>query len=177
MMDLKEKLKAAATSEIARLSPEAPSPARVAGLLIQVKRMVTKSKGEQMAKAVLEDLSGEIDLLIFPKAYASGLDKQLKVGSIVCVCGRLSFRGEGPEASPELIVEEILPLDMALLRYGRKLRIRAPEALDEEALQRLRLALGSHPGNCPVAVEFETSQGRAVLDTDQKVRLDQNLRE
>jgi DNA polymerase-3 subunit alpha len=146
-------------------------------MMTQVKRMVTKSKGEQMAKAVLEDLSGEIDMLIFPKAYASGLDKQLKVGSIVCVSGRLSFRGEGPESPAEMIVEEIIPLDMAVLRYGRRLRILAARGLDEGALERLRMAFSSHPGNCPVSLEIATPEGDAVLDTDQKVRLDQNLLE
>jgi DNA polymerase-3 subunit alpha len=180
LLGVKEKLKAAATSEIAALSPaklDTNQKVRLAGLMVQVKRMVTKSKGEQMAKARLEDLSGEIDLLIFPKAYASGLDKQLKVGSIVCVSGRLSFRGEGPESPAEMIVEEIMPVDMAVLRYGRKLRLKAPGGLEDAALERLRMAFASHPGNCPVSIELATPEGDAVLDTDQKVRLDQNLLE
>ncbi|MBI3551996.1 MAG: DNA polymerase III subunit alpha [Elusimicrobia bacterium] len=177
LLGVKEKLKAAATREIAQLTPEVPSPVRLAGLMIQVKRMVTKSKGEQMAKAVLEDLSGEIDLLIFPKAYASGLDKQLKVGSIVCVSGRLSFRGEGPESPAEMIVDEIAPIDLAVLRYGRKLRIVARGGLEDAALDKLKMLFATHPGNCPVSVEIATPEGDAILDTDQKVRLDQNLLE
>lgn len=159
------------------MTPDVPSPVRLAGLMIQVKRMVTKSKGEQMAKAVLEDLSGEIDLLIFPKAYASGLGQQLKVGAIVCVSGRVSFRGESAEAGAELIVEDISPIDMAVLRYGRKLRLLARQELDEAVLERLRMAFVSFPGNCPVALEWETPEGAAVLETDQKVRLDKNLLE
>ncbi len=178
LLGVREKLAAIATHEIAGLSPEITAPVRVAGLITQVKRMVTKSKGEQWARGVLEDLSGEIALLVFPRAYASGLAQQLKIGEVVAAAGRLSFRGEGPESAPELIAEEILPLELALLRYGRRLRLKATAAaLEEEALAALKEALEAHPGSCPVLLEHETPEGAAVLELEQGVRLDLNLLE
>ncbi|OGR87587.1 MAG: DNA polymerase III subunit alpha [Elusimicrobia bacterium RIFCSPHIGHO2_02_FULL_57_9] len=177
LVDVKDKLKAVSTHEIASLSSDIQGLVRVAGMINQVKRMVTKSKGEQWARATLEDLSGEIALLIFPRAYASGLSRQLAPGSISSVSGRLSFRGEGPEAEPELIVDEIQPLDMALIRFGRKLYLAGASGLEEDALQRLRQAMDRHPGNCPVFLDHETPEGTAVLELDQRVRLDENLLE
>ncbi len=176
LLGVKDQLKGVATHEIAALNAEITAPVRVAGLITQVKRAVTKSKGEQWASANLEDLSGEIRLLVFPRAYASGLGQQLKVGAIVTAAGRLSVRGEGAESAPELIVDEIQPLELAMLRFGRKLRIFAhAEALEESVLERLRSALEEHPGRCPVVMEHETPEGRAVLELEHKVRLDQNL--
>ena len=178
LLGVQAKLKCAATHEIEKLSAEITTPVRVAGLITQVKRMVTKSKGEQWARGVLEDLTGEIALLVFPRAFASGLAQLLKTGAIVSASGRLSFRGEGPESAPELIVEEIQPLDMAVMRFGRKLRLSCDAAaFESERLERLRKALERHPGSCPVTLEHETPGGTAVLEADQRVRLDQNLLE
>jgi DNA polymerase-3 subunit alpha len=148
----------------------------VAGLLNQVKRMVTKSKGEQWASAELEDLSGEIRLLVFPRAYASGLSQKLTVGETVMVSGRLSFRGDGAEGGPEMIVEDIVPVDAALMRLGRRLRLLArPEQMEDSVLEKLRQVLEDHMGNCPVVLEHKAPEGLVELELDHKVRLDQNL--
>ena len=176
LISVQHKLKAVATHDISKLNPEITTNVRIAGILNQVKRMVTKSKGEQWASAELEDLSGEIRLLVFPRAYASGLSQALQVGSIMSASGRLSFKGEGPESAPELIVDELVPLDFALIRFGKKLRILAHEdALTDESLENLRLTLAGQPGSCPVVIEHETPDGTAVLEIDQRVRLSQPL--
>jgi len=178
LLGVQGKLKCAATHEIAKLSSEITTPVRVAGLITQVKRMVTKSKGEQWARGVLEDLTGEISLLVFPRAYASGLSQLLRAGAIVSASGRLSSRGEGPESAIELIVDEIQPLDMAVIRFGRRLRLSCDAAaFESERLERLRKALEQYPGSTPVTLEHEVVGGTAILEADQRVRLDQNLLE
>jgi len=185
LLSVKDRLSCAATHEIAALSQDISGPVRLAGLLVHVKRMVTKSKGENMAKATLEDLSGEIDLLIFPKAYASGLGDRLKVGEFVAVSGRLSFRGEGPggksespspEGSAEIIVDDIMPLDAALVRFGRRLKLfPGAKAGDAAALEELKAVLETAHGSCHVLLEQRTAEGLAWLETDYWVRPEQNL--
>ncbi|MDE2314323.1 MAG: hypothetical protein KGL04_09135, partial [Elusimicrobia bacterium] len=185
LLSVKDRLACAATHDIANLKPDIAGPVRLAGLLVQVKRMVTKSKGENMAKAKLEDLSGEIDLLIFPKAYAAGLGERLKVGEFVAVSGRVSFRGEGPggktdgpglEGSAEIIADDILPLDAALIRFGRRLRLfPGAKAGDAVALEELKNALETSHGSCHVLLEQRTAEGVAWLETDYRVRPEQNL--
>ncbi|MBU6428972.1 MAG: DNA polymerase III subunit alpha, partial [Cyanobacteria bacterium REEB65] len=58
LLEVRHKVKAVATHEIAKLSAEITAPVRLAGMINQVKRMVTKAKGEQWASGELEDLSG-----------------------------------------------------------------------------------------------------------------------
>ncbi|MEK7073956.1 MAG: OB-fold nucleic acid binding domain-containing protein, partial [Patescibacteria group bacterium] len=43
---------------------------QVRGLVTQVKKIVTKSSGSEMAFVRLEDLTGNIEVVIFPKMYA-----------------------------------------------------------------------------------------------------------
>ena len=182
LLSVKELLRVAASHEIVQLTAEITKPVRLAGMISQVKRMVTKEEGKQWAKCIFEDLSGEISLLVFPKRYADGLGNQLKVGAIVAVEGRLSFRGDVGDAAgagaPELVVQDILPLETAASRNARRLRLSCdPEALGDVALEELREILERSPGPCPVILEHETPEGTAILELDACVMVDKNLLE
>ncbi|MCX5797818.1 MAG: DNA polymerase III subunit alpha [Elusimicrobia bacterium] len=182
LLGVQSLLRAAASHEISQLTAELTTPVRLAGMISQVKRMVTKKDGKQYAKCVFEDLSGEITLLIFPQRYAEGLGNQLKVGAIVAVEGKLSFRGDVGDAAaagaPELIVQDILQLETAASRNARRLRLTCdPEALSDAVLEALREALERSPGPCPVILEHETPEGTAVLELDARVTVDKNLLE
>ncbi|MFA6316205.1 MAG: DNA polymerase III subunit alpha [Elusimicrobiota bacterium] len=185
LLQVREQLRAVATHEIAALTPQITTPVRLAGLLTQVKRKITK-KGEQMAEAVLEDLSGSIRLLVFPRAYAGGhgrapLGEKLLAGTTVVAGGKLSFSksgGDEAEGGPELFLDELSPLAEALPRYARKLVIACePSSLDEGALRALRTALEEHRGRCPVELQHQTPDGVEVLEVEQHVLIDQNLLE
>ena len=112
------------------------------------------------------------------RAYAGGLQHQLKVGAVVAASGRLSFRSEGPHAAAELIVDDIQPLEAAVARYARQLRLDCdPSALPDEKLEELREALDSSPGACRVVFAHETAEGISFLELDARVNVTQNLLE
>ncbi len=172
---LKDRLDALATHPLAAL-PKTAETVRVAGMLTSVKRMITKEKKEPWARATLEDLSGEVPLLAFPKKYAE-LGERLKTGEIVVVMGRTSFRGEGEAQEAEIICEEVLPLDQALARWTVGLTVRLSTAgLEEQELEALRATFEKHRGSCRVALSVDTpGHGAAVIETDEKVRLSPQL--
>src|SRR5207245_7608473 len=58
--------------------PSSGSLVRLAGMISNVRRLVTKAKKEPYARCRFEDLEGEVDLIIFPKAYAGGISLYLK---------------------------------------------------------------------------------------------------
>lgn len=90
--------------------------------------------------------------------------------------GRLSFNNAGQEGTPELIVKDIMPLDVAVMRYAKKLRLSCKNAaLEDHILEALGRAFEAHPGKCPVVLEHETPEGLALLEVDRRVRLDKNL--
>ncbi len=179
LLGVKEFLRAAASHEIVGLKGGDSTPVRLAGMIVQVKRMVTKKDGRQYAKCQFEDLSGEITLLIFPKRYAEGLGERLKVGAIVAVEGKLSLRGDGDEAAtPEVQVQDILPLETAASRHARRLRLAYdPAILSDSALEDLRAVLERQSGPCPVSLEHDTPEGTEILELDCRVTLSQNLLE
>jgi DNA polymerase-3 subunit alpha len=69
---------------------EDDSPVRVAGLVTAVRRTMTKAQA-QMLIATIEDMSGSIECVVFPKSYAS-LQAFFVEDEIVTVNGRLRLR-------------------------------------------------------------------------------------
>jgi DNA polymerase-3 subunit alpha len=177
LLSVKPQLKAAATHEVSQLTPAITTPVRLAGMISRTRKMVSKKTGEPWVICTLEDLTGEITALCFPKTYAAGVNNLGKVGAFVAVTGRLSFKGEevGAGATAELIVDEMAPLDQSVTKFAKRLRLKCDPTVGTEKLEQLRDALEKHPGTCPVVLEQETQEGLAMLDTELRVVLNQAL--
>ena len=181
-----ERLRCVATHSISQLQEGCPPKVRLAGILNQVKKGPTR-KGEQMGRAILEDLSGEVEIIVFPKAFASGTGEQLRTNAIVAVGGRVEFRTDfhgkepsGAEAqekpTPQLIVDEILPLELAVGIYARGLVLSIASAgLEEAFLEELRRILRRFPGRIPVQLRVTTHGGQALIETEETVDLQDKL--
>jgi len=131
------------------------------GILSGVRRRSTKSK-QLMANALLEDLYGIIEIVIFPSVYAK-CEALLVDDTIVRVSGRVDVR-EGE--APQLLVESVTPFNQEDAQFeGKKLYVRIPEDEDKERLCRI---LSTSSGIEPVAV--------AVDATGEKFRTNGRLR-
>jgi len=62
----------------------------IAGLIKNIKKIITK-KGDPMVFIQLEDFTGSIEIIVFPKILNNYLNL-IKEGKIVTVCGKISFR-------------------------------------------------------------------------------------
>ncbi|MFH1880948.1 MAG: OB-fold nucleic acid binding domain-containing protein, partial [Bacillota bacterium] len=77
----------------------------MAGILALAKNRITK-KGSMMGILTLEDLTGQIEGLVFPKIYEKVAD-QLNADQLVILAGKLSFR---EDEEPKLLVDTVQPL-------------------------------------------------------------------
>ena len=78
----------------------------MAGILTEVKGKATK-KGDYMAFVTLEDLTGQIEGLVFPKTYER-YQGMLNEDQAVVLRGKISIR---EEESPKLLVEQVTRID------------------------------------------------------------------
>jgi DNA polymerase-3 subunit alpha len=92
-------------------------------------RVVKSRKGDLYAQAVLEDMAGSVEVIVFPEAYKRLADK-LKMEVPVMVRGAVRVE-EG--ANPKLAISTITSLDEAKPKLPRSLRIRLP--LDNAQLE------------------------------------------
>ncbi len=77
----------------------------MAGILALAKSRITK-KGAMMGIITLEDLTGQLEGLVFPKIYDQFVD-QLQTDQLVILGGKLSFR---EEEEPKLLVDTVQAL-------------------------------------------------------------------
>src|SRR5690242_4754502 len=93
----------------------------IGGIIANV-RVLKSKRGDLYAQATLEDMTGSLDMLVFPDAYKR-LGERLKLEVPVLV--RSGVRVE-EGASPKLTVSDIIPLEDARPKLANHLRIRIP---------------------------------------------------
>ena len=79
-------------------------PVTMAGILTAARGRATR-KGAYMGILTLEDLTGQIEGLVFPKVYEQ-YEQELAVDAMVVLQGKLSVREEEP---PKLLVDKVIP--------------------------------------------------------------------
>ncbi|MCC7023595.1 MAG: DNA polymerase III subunit alpha [Thermomicrobiales bacterium] len=149
-------------SEIAQLE-ERPvgSPVRVLAMVANVRRIVTKTN-RTMAVAIFEDLSGRVDVVLFPEAYERQ-SELLADGAILDVRGRLERRGEALQIVCESLTAE-LPAAVAAPEEPDPVIVRFAPSGDEwaeiRAMQQADEIIQRYEGANPVVLEIPVQAGQ-----------------
>ena len=132
--------------------------ATIGGMLTKIKLTTTKKTNEQMAVCRLEDLEGDVEVLVFPNTF-SQLAPQLKPNAVVFVEGRVAVR----EDEPRLIAQQIVPIEQGAGKLARavELILRNPNPA-KEFLEQLKELLARYPGTVPVYLRLELPQEPAM---------------
>ncbi len=123
----------------------------VGGMIAECKRIRTK-KGDPMMFATLDDLEGQVELLVFNSSYAANADK-VDVDKIVIVRGRVDHKEEGETKLVAQEVEAFEPSPEEVLRAAeqepivRRLTIHVGLGVPESFLEDLREVVSHHPGD------------------------------
>jgi DNA polymerase-3 subunit alpha len=147
-----EEFRALTTEEIGAMKSSTGKDEIYAGGLIAGLRVQKSRKGDLYAQGTLEDMTGAVDILVFPEAYRRLADK-LRLTVPVLVRGGVRVE-EG--SNPKLTVGDIAPLDQAQPKLPRSLRIRIPlEAATESTVDSLHSLCSEHKGEAKVLFDLE----------------------
>jgi DNA polymerase-3 subunit alpha len=125
---------------------------QVAGTMHGLRVQKTKREGKLYAQATLEDATGKIDIIAFPRDYER-LSEQLKIEAPVLVRGTLS--GD-EDSAPKISVSGIVPLDDVKVKLPAAVRIRISlDRATEEMLASVRSAAEAAPGPGKVMIYLE----------------------
>ncbi len=156
---------------------------RVAGLVREVRRVVTR-KGQIMAYATLEDLTGSVDVVLFPRVFEQAR-LLFEPDKVVVVQGKVdaragSTRGSGAAASPvepeieaevetASVVAEAAWLwdDPECVPVSRRqlVHVRIPNG-DDGLAERLEAVLARHPGTDEVVLHVVVGSREVVVNAD-----------
>jgi DNA polymerase-3 subunit alpha len=126
----------------------------VGGMIAECKRIRTK-KGEPMMFATLDDLEGQVEMLVFNSAYAKN-EGQVDVDRVVLVRGRVDHKeaGETKLVAQEVEAFEPTPEEVAAAAAAaaqgpvvRRLTLHLSAGVPEAFLVDLREVVGHHPGD------------------------------
>jgi DNA polymerase-3 subunit alpha len=149
----------------------------VGGMIAECKRIRTK-KGDPMMFATLDDLEGQVELLVFNSAYAANADK-VDVDKIVIVRGRVDHKEEGETKLVAQEVEAFEPSPEEVLQATelathepevRRLTLQVSGGVPETFLEELREVVSHHRGDHELLVEVGELQ--LVLGPDWRVSAD-----
>jgi len=122
--------------------------------LISGLRVLKSKKGDMYAQAVLEDMTGTIEAVIFPEAYKR-LQEILKQEIPMLV--RCSVRVED-EAAPKIAISQLTPLEEAQPKLPRAIRIRVPlDSATPSTVDALHSICREKKGEAKVLFDMERS--------------------
>jgi len=134
------------------------STVQVVGVVESMKVKRTK-KGDKMAVISLEDLSGSIEVIIFPDLFSS-TSSLLKSDDPLLVTGGL----EKTETSMKIIAKELTTLDAAREKFLRALELPlGEEAINDELLDDIKALAFTYPGECQLRFRVCSSNGQSYL--------------
>jgi len=138
---------------------------QVAGMMQGLRVQKTKRDGKLYAQACLEDATGKIDIIAFPRDYER-LSEQMKIEAPVLVRGVLS--GD-EDSAPKISVSQIVPLESVQVKLPLGVRIRISlDRATEELLSSLKSAADAAPGPGKVMIFLEKKgEFQVILEPDQ----------
>ncbi len=129
---------------------------RLGGLVTGVKKKATKSGNGMMGFVTLEDLTGSIELTVFPTVLQK-FSSLLEQDSAVCVSGRVSMR---EDQANTVVADEVVPLSSGMVSQKLYLKLKPGNAT---VLPRLKQLLQRFPGNIPVIIYDEESNKKMLV--------------
>jgi DNA polymerase-3 subunit alpha len=138
----------------------------IGGIVSSVKQLTTK-KGDPMVFLGLDDLTGEVEVVVFNSVYAAARELCVADGVLV-VKGRVDHKQEG---ETKIIALEVSAFEAARVPTEVRLKVDA-RAAPAGIVRELGHVVKDFPGEARVVVALETSDGPRTLELgpDYRVR-------
>lgn len=139
----------------------------IGGIAIKIKTQATR-KGKLMAYLTLEDLTGFVEIVVFPDVLKAS-EPFLKIDHLILIKGHIDSSNE----TTKIIAKEILPLTKAGEKWTGKVHINIQTAgLEKDFLEKLKSILEAHHGKNEIFIHLISPDGQTVsLKTASQLRV------
>jgi DNA polymerase-3 subunit alpha len=128
---------------------------RLVGLIQNVKLTNTKRTNERMAILKLEDIDGDVEVVVFPSTYAQ-LSTYLQEGEVVFLRGKVNFRDE----EAKIIANEMQRIH-EVYNAIKSIKVDLSQ-FSSNRLAELEKRLATFPGKVPVYLQLSTKENKGV---------------
>jgi DNA polymerase-3 subunit alpha len=158
----------------------------IGGVIVEVKKVVTKKSGAEMAFVRIFDGISELECVVFPKTYLECRDILVKE-EVVLIEGKVDKR----EDTWSVLIDTIEVFDPETARMATKaifenmdggrritrgMEVKVPNGADTEMLQKINSILRSNPGDMPVNLLLQSNGATRKLPLKLSVSGDTELK-
>lgn len=143
---------------IAQLNPSVSKKAWICGLVVGIKRIITK-RGKKLTILCLEDKASKLDIVVFSE-IDDALQTDIQVKQIWVVEGEISH--DEYSGGVKMTANQLLSISEARTRFGRCLTL----ALTHESkaiVPALQAMLKANKGDCLVQIDYSNQAANAIL--------------
>ena len=146
----------------------------IGGMITKTRYHITKkgrNAGAQMVVFILEDLQGEVEVVLFPEALKR-CGQMLGEDKVVFVRGKVDCRRE----KPNIFADELIDLDEVTEKLAARVRI----SLDSKDITKEKIAViknicQNHRGKSPVCIVVNTEKGKINAAADKKLAVNPDV--
>ena len=133
--------------------------------LVQSKKIITTKKGDKMAFAQCEDLTGSAEVIIFPSVFAK-VEQLLDQHNVFVIKGFLDITSQ---ATCKIKANELIPASTVFeaTQAFKSLTVTLPTAFTSELIESLKTMLPK--GSVPLQIAFTENNQQLVLQASTKV--------
>ena len=137
----------------------------VGGLIVECKEIVTK-KGQPMAFLQLEDLTGRVEVIVFPNSYKKYKDI-LYLNNIVGLSGKLEFSNHDEDDGEEekVYIPKILLYKIKTLKMRENIKEYVLTMNKNDDFKKVSKIVADNPGKVPIYIDYY----RFKIETNNKI--------
>ena len=160
------------TSELAQ--PNGEKQVVIGGMVTKTRFNVTKSgrnAGSKMAVFTLEDLQGQIEVVMFPEVLTK-YGSILAEDKVVFVKGKADYRRE----TPNIIAEELISLEEVRDKLAAKVKLKLDsKEITQETVAQIKTICKYHKGKSAVYVTVQTEKGKVFAAADKALSVNPDI--
>ena len=145
---------------------------KIGGILTDVKTIVTK-KGMKMYKLVIEDISSDLEVIVFPNSAKQLGDNAFTKGDILIISGSINRESDEEGSVVKLYYNNSEKIDSHIFSSGKALVFDVDKNISPSTMQKIYDIIESSKGDKPVYLQIKDGLHKYIykfkINTSQKV--------
>jgi len=138
---------------------------KIGGILNSVKKITTK-KGEKMYKLLLEDITSEVEVLVFPRTAKSIAEDYFNTGDIILVNGALNKENDEENSVVKIFYNSSDKINTKIFHGGKPIIFKSNHIISQVTLDKIYDILLSNKGNRPIFLETQDEKHKYTYKFD-----------
>ncbi len=150
------------TCEIVELIEYQPGyNVKIGGIITSIKKIMTK-KGQTMFKLIIEDISSDIEIIVFPNSAKKISDNYFVKGDVIIVAGTLGKEGEEENSISKIYYNSSEKLDSHLFSTGKAIILDVEKDISSITLEKIYDIINGSKGDRPVFLQVKTGKHKYI---------------